>query len=218
MSMSIFATYAHRFNRAHVTAGPTLVKGRAVRLVGELLKEIEPKQGARTDREPRAGDHPKLQTRASVAEAAGLSPHQTKEAKTPPGKLSPDERQELKRKAKKRRHDNLPDGAPGKSMSVRQMERIVADLQAAAGVESLQHLDELASVAHMMSVPLESVLALDGAVDDDGCVTFSLPQGGTVARADISQVERELCAMMNVDEKDFETMEAIVDGGFRVKR
>src|SRR6266545_2019433 len=53
---------------------------RAVRRMGEILKEIEPKQGARTDREPRAGDHPKLQTRASVAESAGLSPRQAKEA------------------------------------------------------------------------------------------------------------------------------------------
>lgn len=56
----------------------TRIKGRAVRRCGELLKQVEPKQGA--NQNIRDGAGPKVQTRTSVAEAAGLSERQQKEA------------------------------------------------------------------------------------------------------------------------------------------
>lgn len=56
------------------------IKGRAVRRCGELLKQVEPKPGARTDKEPRGHDSPRLATRESVASAAGLSVDQQKQA------------------------------------------------------------------------------------------------------------------------------------------
>lgn len=56
------------------------IKGRAIRRAGELLKEVEPKHIGRPTQEIREGTRPNSPTRKSVAEAAGLSPHQTKEA------------------------------------------------------------------------------------------------------------------------------------------
>jgi len=49
------------------------IQARAVRRCGELVKQIEPKRGARTD----LGRAP---TRSSAAKSAGLSPHQLKQA------------------------------------------------------------------------------------------------------------------------------------------
>jgi hypothetical protein len=48
------------------------IQARAIRRCGELLRQIEPASGARTDLEPSKGDH----TRLSMAEQAGMSKHQ----------------------------------------------------------------------------------------------------------------------------------------------
>jgi hypothetical protein len=55
------------------------IQARAIRRCGELLRQIEPASGTRTDIEPREGDHPRL-TRAGIAEQAGMSSHQQKQA------------------------------------------------------------------------------------------------------------------------------------------
>lgn len=52
-------------------------RARAIRRAGELLKQIEPGQGAR-DGKREAGNHPPL--RSEIAREAGMSPHQTKQA------------------------------------------------------------------------------------------------------------------------------------------
>jgi hypothetical protein len=46
----------------------------------ELLKQIEPKPGSRTDRKPREGALPRLQTRETIAERAGIGDRDTKHA------------------------------------------------------------------------------------------------------------------------------------------
>lgn len=62
------------------------IKGRAVRRCGELLKQVEPQRGGDrgggrpgTNGKP-MGKQPPNGSRQSVAEAAGLSPDQTKQA------------------------------------------------------------------------------------------------------------------------------------------
>lgn len=55
----------------------TRIRDRAIRRCGELLKQIEPGQGAR-DGKREVGDHPPL--RKEAATSAGLSPHQAKQA------------------------------------------------------------------------------------------------------------------------------------------
>lgn len=60
------------------------IKARAIDRLGELLREIPPAGGSRTDLrvgeiEPQAGDHPRL-TREQAATEAGLSEHQRKTA------------------------------------------------------------------------------------------------------------------------------------------
>src|SRR5260370_3228084 len=84
------ASYAKQAEDETLFKNAMMIKGRAVRRMGELLKDIEPKPGARTDRvlvtvgprnrlvaEPRDATDPRLKTRQSVADAAG---RQTKEA------------------------------------------------------------------------------------------------------------------------------------------
>jgi hypothetical protein len=51
------------------------IQARAIRRCGELLKEIQPAKGTRTDIEPRNGGDTRL-TRAQAAEDAGLSKRQ----------------------------------------------------------------------------------------------------------------------------------------------
>jgi len=55
------------------------IRARAIRRAGELLKQIEPQQGARNDLEPRDGGAPKL-TRSDAARDAGMSERQQKTA------------------------------------------------------------------------------------------------------------------------------------------
>jgi len=57
----------------------TRIRDRAIRRAGELLKQIEPAQGVRTDLEHRVGTPPML-TRKQAAEDAGLSNDQMKQA------------------------------------------------------------------------------------------------------------------------------------------
>lgn len=54
------------------------IQSRAARRMGELLDQIEPKQGA--NQNIGMGDHTKVLTRTSAAEAAGLSKHQQVQA------------------------------------------------------------------------------------------------------------------------------------------
>jgi hypothetical protein len=51
----------------------TRIRDRAIRRMGELLKQIEPAHGARTDLGP-------VTTRGSIATDAGISPRQSKQA------------------------------------------------------------------------------------------------------------------------------------------
>jgi hypothetical protein len=53
---------------------------RAVRRCGELLEQVKPAPGKRTDLEPRTDGDPKLDNRVAIGKAAGLSPRQTKTA------------------------------------------------------------------------------------------------------------------------------------------
>ena len=55
----------------------TRIRDRAIRRCGELLKQIEPGQGAR-DGKREVGDRPPL--RKEVARDAGITPHQAKQA------------------------------------------------------------------------------------------------------------------------------------------
>ncbi len=55
------------------------IQARAIRRCGELLKQVPPAQGQRTDVEPREGALPKL-SREQVATEAGLSERQRKTA------------------------------------------------------------------------------------------------------------------------------------------
>jgi hypothetical protein len=52
------------------------IQARAIRRCGELLRQIEPANGTRTDLEPSKGNH----TRSSMAEQAGMSKHQQMQA------------------------------------------------------------------------------------------------------------------------------------------
>ena len=73
------ASYAKQAKDDQLRKLADRIQARAIRRCGELLKQIEPANGARTDIEPRAGDLPKL-TRTEAAESAGLSEHQRKTA------------------------------------------------------------------------------------------------------------------------------------------
>ena len=54
------------------------IRDRAIRRTGELLKQIEPANGA--NQNIGAGAHPNVETRKTAALVAGLSPHQAKQA------------------------------------------------------------------------------------------------------------------------------------------
>lgn len=55
------------------------IRDRAIRRAGELLKQIEPQQGARNDLTTSDSRLPEV-TRTEVAAKAGMSPHQAKQA------------------------------------------------------------------------------------------------------------------------------------------
>lgn len=72
------ASYAKQANDDELMKMSIRIRDRAIRRAGELLKQIEPKHGA--NQNIRAGDLPKVETRAEVAASAGLSSHQAKTA------------------------------------------------------------------------------------------------------------------------------------------
>lgn len=73
--MAALASYARQREDKTLENHCRRILARAVRREGEILLEIEPATGARTDLEPSEGDHTKL-TRKQVARDAGLSDHQ----------------------------------------------------------------------------------------------------------------------------------------------
>ena len=72
------ASYAKQANDDALRKMADRIQARAIRRCGELLKQIEPANGARTDK-PRDGADPKL-TRKQAATDAGLSERQRKTA------------------------------------------------------------------------------------------------------------------------------------------
>jgi hypothetical protein len=72
------ASYAKQAEDETLFKTAMRIKGRAIRRVGELLKQIETRRGS--NQNIREGARPKVETRQSVAEAAGLSSHQQKQA------------------------------------------------------------------------------------------------------------------------------------------
>lgn len=71
------ASYAKQANDDELMKMATRIRDRAIRRAGELLKQIEPGQGAR-DGKREAGTYPPL--RSEVAAQVGMSPHQAKQA------------------------------------------------------------------------------------------------------------------------------------------
>lgn len=69
------ASYAKQANDEELMKMATRIRARAVRRAGELLKQIEPAGGTRTDLQPSADGDTRL-TRKHVAEEAGMSPRQ----------------------------------------------------------------------------------------------------------------------------------------------
>lgn len=69
------ASYAKQANDEELMKMATRIRARAVRRAGELLKQIEPANGARTDLQPSADGDTRL-TRKSAAADAGMSPRQ----------------------------------------------------------------------------------------------------------------------------------------------
>ena len=63
------ASYARQANDNELLKMATRIRDRAIRRAGELLVEVEPQPGARTDREPSVG----ATTRFTVAKGAGMS-------------------------------------------------------------------------------------------------------------------------------------------------
>lgn len=72
------ASYAKQANDEELTRQTVRIRDRAIRRMGELLKQIEPSKGGRPP-ETRVADHPSY-SRQSVATSAGISPHQAKQA------------------------------------------------------------------------------------------------------------------------------------------
>tara|TARA_R110000822_G_C15317873_1_gene493396 strand:+ start:1405 stop:2088 length:684 start_codon:yes stop_codon:yes gene_type:complete len=66
------ASYAKQANDDEMMRQSTRIRDRAIRRCGELLKQIEPQQGRRTDKEPSGG----APTRLQVASDAGMSKDQ----------------------------------------------------------------------------------------------------------------------------------------------
>lgn len=71
------ASYARQAKDDSLRKMADRIQARAIRRCGELLKQIDPANGA--NQNIQAGAHPKV-TRESVAESAGLSEHQRKQA------------------------------------------------------------------------------------------------------------------------------------------
>lgn len=67
------ASYAKQADDDELMKMATRIRDRAIRRAGELLKQIEPASGARSD----LG---RATTRGSIASEAGMSPHQAKQA------------------------------------------------------------------------------------------------------------------------------------------
>lgn len=70
------ASYARQAGDKSLEDMAMRIRARAVKRTGELLREIEPKPGKRTDKEPRGGASPRLE----AARNAGLSPDQVKQS------------------------------------------------------------------------------------------------------------------------------------------
>lgn len=70
------ASYAKQAEDDALLKMATRIKARAVRRAGELLRQIEPASGARTDLQPSMGDR----TRSETAQDAGMSKHQQMQA------------------------------------------------------------------------------------------------------------------------------------------
>lgn len=73
------ASYAKQANDDELMKQATRIRDRAIRRAGELLKQIEPQQGARNDIAT-SGSRPPEVTRTEAARDAGMSPHQAKQA------------------------------------------------------------------------------------------------------------------------------------------
>jgi hypothetical protein len=73
------ASYAKQAKDATLHNMALRIQSRAMRRAGELLKQIEPAYGARTDLQPQDGGDPRL-TRESAGAHAGLSERQRKTA------------------------------------------------------------------------------------------------------------------------------------------
>jgi hypothetical protein len=72
------ASYAKQANDDEMMRQSTRIRDRAIRRCGELLKQIEPANGA--NQNIRAADHPKVESRKDIAASVGMSPHQAKQA------------------------------------------------------------------------------------------------------------------------------------------
>lgn len=68
------ASYAKQAKDDELRRMADRIQARAIRRCGELLREIEPAKGKRTDLQPTEGDHSK--SRKDAAKEAGLSEHQ----------------------------------------------------------------------------------------------------------------------------------------------
>jgi hypothetical protein len=73
------ASYAKQAQDDSLEKYALKVRARAIRRAGELLQQIEPQSGMRTDK-PRGDTSPRLETRKSAAEEAGISNDQRKQA------------------------------------------------------------------------------------------------------------------------------------------
>jgi hypothetical protein len=73
------ASYAKQANDMALRKMADRIQARAMRRCGELLAQIKPARGARTDLEPRVGTDPKS-TRLNAAKKAGMSERQRKTA------------------------------------------------------------------------------------------------------------------------------------------
>lgn len=74
------ASYAKQSKDKELENTAMRIRARAIRRCGELLKEVERAQGARTDLRPRTATDPRFPSRKDAATGAGLSPRQAKSA------------------------------------------------------------------------------------------------------------------------------------------
>lgn len=72
------ASYARQADDQELERMAQRIRARAIRRAGELLKQIEPQQGARNDLT--SGSRPPEVTRTEAAREAGMSPHQAKQS------------------------------------------------------------------------------------------------------------------------------------------